>query len=59
MWNGELGEKKKKKQTRWTSRPDMKTSGGGQRWGRSQEKEGGMHGARQGITRERDWDERT
>lgn len=34
----------------WTSRMDMKTSGGRQRCGRPQEKEGGMHEARLGIT---------
>lgn len=47
MWNGELD---KQKQTSWTSRTDMKTSGGGQRCGKLQEKEGGMHEARLGIT---------
>lgn len=46
MWNGELD---KKNQTSWTSRTDRKTSGGRQRCGRSQEKEGGMHGAQLGI----------
>lgn len=47
MWNGELD---KQKQTSWTSRTDVKTSGGGQRCGKLQEKEGGMHEARLGVT---------
>lgn len=39
-----------KKEASWTSRTDMKTRGGEQRGGRSQEKEGRMHGAGLGIT---------
>lgn len=41
-WNGELD---KKKQASWTRTADLGSRGGGQMGGRSQEKEGGMHGA--------------
>lgn len=52
MWNGELDKKKKnpkQKQTSWTSRANVKTRKGGQRGGRSQEKEEGMQ-------MEQDWE---
>lgn len=41
--------KQKKSQANQTRRADLETRRGGQRGGRSEEKEGGMHGAGLGI----------
>lgn len=56
MWKGELD--KKKKTDKLESRTAMKTSGDGQRWGRSQEKEGGMHGAWESQKKRLGWERR-